>query len=128
MNENYVKKAEKIISQFSEKLSDNIDKKANFVVDNRSYFITDDHIREKIFNKNLNIIDIHGLVFKIIDNQDEVWIRKCVPDKKRMNIMDLSGSFESQYANLEREFISDLPYFFTLKKLKKFKAADKKTI
>lgn len=124
VNENYIKKVEKIISLFSKKLdnSKNYEDKANFIVDDRAYFITDAYIREELFNKNLKYIYIYDIVFRLIDNDDNIFIKKCTPYREYGG-----GICNDNSENAEREFTSErLGLFFILHKLKKFTEDDKK--
>ncbi|EET80005.1 hypothetical protein CSHOW_0863 [Campylobacter showae] len=129
LNNDYVKKAEKIISQFSEKSSNNANnqKQTNFIVDNRSYFISDDYIRKEIFNNVLDNIGIYGFSFRLIDKNNELWNKKCVTTKIPFHSYDNAYSYYSHYfENPERQFISkELFYFFELKKIKKITENDK---
>ncbi|MBP3207299.1 MAG: viral A-type inclusion protein [Campylobacter sp.] len=133
INRDFLKKAEKIISQFSEKLSENKEnlQRVNFAVDNRLYFITDDYIRERLFNENLNNFNIYGFLFRLINNNNELWITKCViPDLRGKTSSYVENTFyiyESNFGNPDRQFITTyLPFYFKLKKLKKITESDKK--
>ncbi|MDA3077302.1 viral A-type inclusion protein [Campylobacter sp. JMF_04 NA10] len=126
MNENFAKKTEKIISQFSEKLSyseENM-KHADFVIDNRLFAITDEYIRKELFKKQLENIRVYGLMFKLIDSENELWIKKCSPIS--------SGSKRySPYSiekNQDRDRVANgwIEYAYKLKKIKKFTEEDKK--
>jgi len=125
-NDDYVKKAEKIISQFSEQIGENMDRKKeiNFTVDTRSYFIFENDIRVDIFNKYLNNIDVYGIVFRLIEDNGEIWIRKCVVNNHYMSY----GSYDSSFReNQEHELVNNkLAYVFKLKKLKKPTKEDEK--
>ncbi|MCZ6169117.1 viral A-type inclusion protein [Campylobacter ureolyticus] len=127
-NENYIKKAEKIISLFSKKLSkEDNDKEANFIVDNRKYFIIDKYIREEVFIKKLKNIGIYGIIFKVIDANDETYITKCAPSKIIGMMCASTYTCYKPHENYKREFITKkLYFFFNLNKIRKFTEDDKK--
>ena len=128
MNEIYVKKAEKIISQFSEKLGKDADseKQPNLKFDDRLYFVPDRYIREELFSNNLDNLDLYGVVFRLFDKEDELWLRRCAMEKG-FNEYEVRDLYTYQYGNEQREFINDvMPYSFKLKKIRKFKKDDNK--
>ncbi|MDA3043961.1 MULTISPECIES: viral A-type inclusion protein [unclassified Campylobacter] len=121
MNDGYVKNLEKILGQFSEKLSKDTDEfKISFKVNSNPYIIIDEYILKEFFNKKILRMNIYGFVLRLIDSNDEIWIRKC-------GSAHSWGEYMSIFGTPERQFVSEyLNYAFELKKLKKLTEKDKK--